>query len=109
MTTSHLPPDLPGLDLISKGFQDLSNSDQSDEALLVIIHSPELTRLGLPLPATPTLSESPEYLLYRSIEKKNPDSAHSTFNALNRRISSFIHCLEQNSHFHTNRFSRSSA
>ena len=95
MTPSDLPTDLPGLNLILKGYQDLAKASVTDEALLITIYAPELTRLGLTLPNSETSPDSPAYLLYRSIEQKDPANAHSTYNALNRRVTSFIHCLDQ--------------
>jgi len=95
MTLSELPQDLPGLELVLKGHQDLTNGVLSKEALLIMISRPEISRLGISLPHLPPLDHDAEHLLYRAIEKDNPNDAHSTYNSLLRRISSLIHCLDQ--------------
>jgi len=88
--------ELPGEDLIRKGFTDLAAGILSDEALLIAIAKPRLERLGIvvDLSKTPPLSDWPETLLYRSLARQDPDSAHSRYNALIRRLISYEHALE---------------
>jgi hypothetical protein len=77
---------LPGEELVRKGLADLEREQESVEALLVSIGSPRLTSLGFqvrrPFP-------SPEHRLYAVLAAEEPDSAHSRYNALVRRLVSF--------------------
>jgi hypothetical protein len=82
---------LPGGDLIAKGLQDLARSSETVEALLVSIATPRLRDLGLlvmaPLPDA-------EHRLYEQLAREDPDSAHSRYNALLRRLTSLESTLE---------------
>lgn len=82
---------LPGGDLVAKGLDDLAQSRETVEALLVSIAAPRLRSKGL-LAATP-LAE-PEHRLYERLAREDPDSAHSRYNALLRRLVSFESALE---------------
>ena len=82
---------LPGGDLVAKGLDDLARSSVTVEALLVSIAAPRLRDLGV-LVATP-LSD-PEHRLYERLAREDPDSAHSRYNALLRRLSGFESALE---------------
>ena len=82
---------LPGADLVSKGRADLERGTESVEALLVSIGAPRLSALGLRLPAT---FQSPEQRLYQRLAAEDPDSAHSRYNALVRRLVSFERAAE---------------
>jgi hypothetical protein len=55
--------------------------------LLVAIGSPRLSRLGIELPDA--LPEDPEHRLYALLAMDEPDSAHSRYNALIRRLVMF--------------------
>jgi len=82
---------LPGGDLVAKGLQDLARSSETDEALLVSIAAPRLRDRGLvvqaPLPDA-------EHRLYERLAREDPDSAHSRYNALLRRLTSLESALE---------------
>jgi len=82
---------LPGGDLVAKGLADLARSNVTVEALLVSIAAPRLRDKGVlfaaPLP-------DPEHRLYESLAREDPDSAHSRYNALLRRLTSFESALE---------------
>ena len=82
---------LPGGDLVAKGLEDLARSSETVEALLVSIAAPRLRDLGL-LTAEPLLD--PEHRLYDRLAREDPDSAHSRYNALLRRLTSFESALE---------------
>ncbi len=81
---------LPGGDLISRGLEDLARGDETTEALLVAIGAPRLRRLGFDIP---TLA-SPEHRLYERLAASTPDEAHSRYNALLRRLTSFERAAE---------------
>jgi len=83
---------LPGGDLIDEGVTDLREGRETVAALLVAIGSPRLRRLGIELPDS--LPEDPEHRLYALLAKDEPDSAHSRYNALIRRLVSFERAAE---------------
>jgi hypothetical protein len=83
--------DLPGADLIEMGIADLSRGLDSIPALLVSIGAPRLRRLGFPVP--PPIP-SAEHRLYQRLQESDPDSAHSRYNALIRRLVSFERAAE---------------
>jgi hypothetical protein len=82
---------LPGGDPVAKGLRDLARPSETVEALLVSIAAPRLHDLGIvvtaPLP-------DPEHRLYERLAREEPDSAHSRYNALLRRLTSFESALE---------------
>jgi hypothetical protein len=82
---------LPGGDLVAKGLADLAGSRETIEALLVSIATPRLRDLGVAVCAP--LSD-PEPRLYERLAREDPDSAHSRYNALLRRLTSFESALE---------------
>jgi hypothetical protein len=84
--------DLPGGDLVEQGLRDLAAGRESDAALLVLVGAPRLRSLGLDVPES-TLPR-PEHRLYESLARTDPDSAHSRYNALIRRLVSFERAAE---------------
>ena len=83
---------LPGGDLVEQGLADLERGAQSVPALLVAIGAPRLRRLGVAVPSV-SISE-PEHRLYLELSRSDPDSAHSRYNALLRRLVSFERAAE---------------
>lgn len=82
---------LPGSDLIETGIEDLSRGIESVPALLVSIGAPRLRRLGITLSR---VIPSPEHRLYEMLHGSDPDTAHSRYNALVRRLVSFERAAE---------------
>jgi hypothetical protein len=82
---------LPGGDLVEKGLRDLERRRETVEALLVSIAAPRLREAGLPVARA--LPDA-EHRLYESLAQSDPDSAHSRYNALLRRLTSFESALE---------------
>ena len=82
---------LPGGDLVAKGLLDLAASCMTVEALLVSIAAPRLRDLGV-MVAVPF--PDPEHRLYERLASEDPDSAHSRYNALIRRLTAFESALE---------------
>jgi len=78
---------LPGNDLIVTGIEDLQGNRETIPALLVAIGAPKLRSLGLEVPEN--LPSNPEHRLYDLLATSEPDSAHSRYNALIRRLVSF--------------------
>ena len=65
---------------------DLKAGRESIESLLVAIGAPRLRELGLQVPPVPS---RPEHRLYALLAQSGPESAHSRYNALVRRLVSF--------------------
>lgn len=87
----------PGARLIEEGLRDLAEARESIPSLLVRIGRPRLERLGLEIPAAPPTEgegELPEHRLYHLLAATDPDSAHSRYNALIRRLVSFERAAE---------------
>jgi hypothetical protein len=82
---------LPGADLVDAGIRDLEQGVESVEALLVSVAARRLSAIGLRLPEP---LESPELRLYERLRAEDPDSAHSRYNALIRRLVSFERAAE---------------
>ena len=85
---------LPGEDLVARGLEDLAADRMSELALLVLVASPSLRRLGIAIP-TRELRAPCEHLLYAQLEDRLGAGAHSYYNSLIRRIVSFTHALER--------------
>jgi len=83
---------LPGGDLIEQGIEDLSRGVESIPSLLVCIGAPRLRLLGLTIPAVAI--PSPEMRLYERLSRDDPDSAHSRYNSLIRKLVSFERAAE---------------
>ena len=87
---------LPGSDLIVAGIRDLESEKETLAALLVAIGAPKLRSLGFELP--PDLPSNPEHRLYDLLSASEPNSAHSKYNGLIRRLVSFeraISCVKR--------------
>jgi hypothetical protein len=82
---------LPGGELVTKGPEDLASSRETVEALLVSIAALRLRAAGVRVIGP--LSD-PEHRLYERLAQEDPDSAHSRYNALLRRVTSFESALE---------------
>lgn len=82
----------PGGDLVQEGLADLARGDETIPALLVSIGASRLRRLGLPVPEATV--DLPERRLYDRLAETDPDSAHSRYNALVRRLVSFENTAE---------------
>jgi hypothetical protein len=78
----------PGAELVIRGLSDLVHTEDSIEALLVLIGAPKLRSFGLTVPATKRLP-SPEHRLYARLSAEDSNTAHSRYNALVRRLVSF--------------------
>ena len=77
----------PGEDLITEGINDLNEGRETIASLLVSIGSPRLRALGFPIKKQ--IFKQPEHRLYLLLARTDPDSAHSRYNALIRRLVSF--------------------
>jgi hypothetical protein len=82
---------LPGAEFVARGIEDLSRAVASQEAFLVSIGAARLRRIGLQIPEP---LSSPEDRLYALLALSDPNSAHSRYNALIRRLVSFERSAE---------------
>ncbi len=82
---------LPAAELVDAGLADLAKRVESIPALLVAVGAPRLRELGVAVPAI-TIA-APEHRLYQALAASDPDSAHSRYNALLRRLVSFERAL----------------
>jgi len=77
---------LPGAELIEAGLADLQSGRVTIESLLVSIAAPGLRDAGLEI--GPTIPDA-EFRLYAMLSARDGAAAHSHYNALLRRVSSF--------------------
>ncbi len=82
---------IPANELIVAGIEDLRSRRETMAAFLVAIGAPKLRSLGLDIPEN--LPSNPEHRLYDLLATTEPDSAHSRYNALIRRLVSFERAL----------------
>jgi len=91
-----IPPhmdDFPGAELVREGIEDLRHGRDTTSAALVSMAAPRLRFVGVDVPAPP--DEKPNNIrLYDLLDKEDPASAHSRYNALVRRIVSFASAAE---------------
>ena len=85
--------DLPGADLIRRGLDDAAAGQESVEALLVEIAAPRLRELGLPVPDSIDCSDA-ELRLYAHLGRSGIRDPYGEYNALLRRLTSFVRALE---------------
>lgn len=85
---------LPGYELVRQGLADTADGVESVAALLVAIGAPRLRAIGLAVSDPPAGAESAELRLYRLLSRDDPDSAHSRYNALIRRLTAFERSAE---------------
>jgi hypothetical protein len=82
----------PGGDLVREGLNDLAAGRTSIPALLVAVGAPRLRRAGIEVPRRRL--DRAEHRLYALLARSDPDSAHSRYNALIRRLVSFERAIE---------------
>jgi hypothetical protein len=80
---------LPGSDLVVAGLADLEHGRLTIEAMLVASAADRLGRIGVVVPMP--VPDDPEARLYALIEAQvGPRRAHGRYNALRRRMLSFL-------------------
>lgn len=85
----HAADALPGADLVVTGLADLAAGRETIESLLVLQASGRLSGLGYEVPVLDV--DAPEARMYELIEQDvGPGRAHGRYNALRRRLDSFI-------------------
>jgi len=83
---------LPGSDLVAAGVADLNAGHMTVAGLLVAAARQRLMATGIPVP--PVQLERPTHALYDLLEKEDAGSAHSRYNALIRRLVSYLRAAE---------------
>jgi hypothetical protein len=86
--------DLPGSDLVQRGLDDANAGRESAESLLVEIAAPRLRELGLLVPDSLSGNDA-ELRLYARLGQSGALDPYSEYNALVRRLTSFVHALER--------------
>lgn len=84
---------LPGHELVNAGLRDLRAGLHSVEALLLARAPERLAACGIELPAHDI--EDPEAELYRLLCAREGHGAHSAYNALSRRLVSYLTAAER--------------
>ena len=85
-------PNLPGNEIINKGFSDLRSKTVSPESLLILSARIKLTRLGFNIPFSNTTE--PSLKMFALLEEKHGNAAHSKYNALRRQLVSFMRAVQ---------------
>jgi len=88
-----LSPDLPGYDLFSSGLEDLRVGRESSSSLLVSMAAPRLRTLGIELPED-RIFDNASHRLYDYLSDATAKDAHSRYNALVGRMTSFARAAE---------------
>jgi len=94
-TNKLLLSDFPGGDIVTTGLADLKTGIFSEEALLLFVAAPRLRELGFIISYPQIADPAYEFLLYETIEKREPDHAYPQYKALISRIVSFANAYEQ--------------
>lgn len=89
-----MPPrsSYPGSDLVAAGLADLAARRHSVEALLVARAAARLRDCGTAVPEHEVAD--PDRRLYALLAARDPHGAHSTYNALTRRVISYCRSME---------------
>ena len=88
-----LPDGLPGRELILAGLDDLRAGRETVEAMLVATGAPRLRACGIDVPGGDRLDSG--LRMYTLLGERDAAGAYGTYNALRRRLSSFLVSLEQ--------------
>lgn len=84
--------ELPGYDLFSSGVADLRAGRRSEAGLLVSLARTRLIDAGLDVPRATT--DRPSHALYDLLADESPADAYARYNALLRRMVSFVRAAE---------------
>jgi hypothetical protein len=82
-----IDPGLPGADLVEQGLEDLRRGLETVPAMLVAMASERLRELGIEVPRD---VPDARLKLYALLAEDLGNGAHSRFNALQRRLVSFL-------------------
>ena len=82
----------PGVELVEQGLLDLEGGRETVAALLVSMAGTRLRSVGIDVPPMP--GARPSHRLYDLLAQEDARNAHSRFNALIGRLSSFARAAE---------------
>jgi hypothetical protein len=85
----------PGGDILGPGLEAFAAGTVTDGSLLVSIVLPRLRAHGLALNARSAQLDHPHEQLYARVAARSGDGAHSAYNALIRRATSFCAALDR--------------
>ncbi|HET7417070.1 MAG TPA: hypothetical protein VFJ61_05560 [Solirubrobacterales bacterium] len=85
---------LPGAEIVLPGIADLQRGRMSLNALAVQAAAPRLRHLGLAAHSAEG-DEPAAHRLYQELQQELGDGAHSRYNAILRRVSSFTRAAER--------------
>jgi hypothetical protein len=83
---------MPGAKLVQQALADFAAGRRSAETLLLERFATRLAHVGVELPAERT--PNPEHRLYELLSETESDAAHSAYNALTRRLISYMRVCE---------------
>lgn len=84
---------LPGSEIVLAGLDDLAAGRESANASAVAMASRRLTAAGIDVPSPPA-GEPAGHSLYRQLTESGERDPHSRYNAVVRRVLSFIRAVE---------------
>lgn len=79
--------------MITAGIAALKRGERTQEALLVAVASTRLKEIGLDVPAAASRIKTPNLALYAAVREGG--GGHSQYNALLRRLTSFMRSATQ--------------
>jgi hypothetical protein len=90
---AEIPGNMPGRELVVAGLEDLWAGRDTVEAMLVATGAPRLRACGIDVPG----GDRPDagLRMYRLLGERDAAGAYGTYNALRRRLGSFLVSLEQ--------------
>lgn len=86
--------DFPGFELVAAGRADLAAGRDTPEASALRMASGRLAGIGIEIPAADSASPASHHL-YDLLSQVDQDAAHGRFNAISRRLVSFLHAAER--------------
>jgi hypothetical protein len=89
-----IPAGLPGAEIVTPGLADLAAGRESVNADAVAMASIRLRAAGIDVPP---VSDSPPaaHRLYEKLRAEDPRDAHSRYNSIMRRMTSFARAVER--------------
>lgn len=83
----------PGSEIVATGLSDLAAGRRSVEAAAVEMAATRLREAGFEVPAT-AAGKPASHRLYEALVAEHGDAAHSRYNAIVRRLVSFVQAVE---------------
>ncbi len=84
---------LPGAEIVLEGLEDLAAGRETANSESVLMASVRLRSAGLEIPSRPA-GVPAAHRLYEKLAAEDPRNAHSSYNAIVRRVASFARAAE---------------